>query len=491
MNVEDCLSHMSKMYLSRTVDSILKEGVPKGEEKRLREQIVQNKKELESEERINQALDLRQMNRASRILFEEILNILLEQPEMKAVDTTLYELVRNYEKQTIERANKEDAFSYSDAEAIDIYKTVLKVALEDEEVNESEFVLLDKLREKLKISRLEKRFLETRLKMFPKPGNKLHSYEEFAEALKQLQNRGIIFYCNRMDEGNVVVLPDEIARSIKPILGFEMTVEAQRKLHDKLTTNQLKNILASQDLPLGGTKEEKSERLINAGCKPSEILGELQTTDITKLCKSLPGVKVSGNKEDKIRRIIDFYSSLTNKQPEESSDERAVFYQYFQELAGRDNKKLLGMKIINKDRDMEKAFEDATSYLFEEKLLRDTYNLDGNEKADGAVMMKNGELLLWDNKGKESVYKFPKSHQNQFKKYIRESDTRVNLFLVIVPDLDYDCCVQAARELKFSTESDTDVAVITAANLKYVAENWQKFSKKKDFDMKVFNYTGV
>lgn len=44
MNVEDCLSHMSKMYLSRTVDSILKEGVPKGEEKRLREQIVQNKK---------------------------------------------------------------------------------------------------------------------------------------------------------------------------------------------------------------------------------------------------------------------------------------------------------------------------------------------------------------------------------------------------------------------------------------------------------------
>jgi len=491
MKVEDCLPYMSKMYLGRIVDSILKEGIPKGNEDRLREQIVQNKSELESKQRINTALDLRQMNRATRILFEEILNILFELPDMKATDYNLFELIKKYEEDIIERAKKDDAFSYSEDTAIDIYQTVLQVALEDDEINESEFVLLEKLRQKLKVSRLEKRFIETRLKKFPKPNNKTHSLDEINEALRHLQSRGILFHCNKMDDGNVVVLPEEIATNVKSVLGFEMTKDAQRKLQERLSNEQLRVILKSQDLPIKGTKETKSERLINVQCKPSEILNALQTNEITNLCRSLPGVNVSGKKEEKIKRIIEFYSSLSNKEPERSEDNRAVLYQYFEELASRDNKKLLGLKIIKRDREMEDAFEKATSYMFETKFKREPLKFDGVEHADGAVLMKNGELLLWDNKGKESIYRFPKSHQNQFKRYIRESTKRVNVFLVIVPDLDNDACIQAARELKYSTDTDTDVAVITASNLKYVAENWQKFSKKNDFNMKVFNLTGV
>lgn len=491
MKVEDCLPYMSKLYLGRIVDSILKEGVPKGDENRLREQILQNKNELESKERVNSALDLRHMNRASRILFEEILTILLEQPDMKSADSDLYDLIINYEKDIIKRAEQDDAFSYSDENAIDIYKTVLQVALEDDDINESEFVLLEKLRQKLKISRIEKRFVETRVKKFPKNNNKTHSLDEFNEVLRYLQSRGILFYCNKMEDGNVVVLPEEIAFNIKPILGFEMTTDAQRKLHDKLSSSQLRNVLINQELPVTGSKEEKSDRLIHAGTKPSEVLNSLQASDISKLCKTLPGVKVSGTKEDKINRIVEFYSSLTTKIPEESTDDRAVFYQYFEELAARDNKRLLGLKIIQKDRDMEAAFENATTYMFEKKFEREPIQLDGVDHADGAVVMKNGELLLWDNKGKESLYKFPKSHINQFKRYIRESTKRVNVFLVIVPELDKEACTQSARELKYSTETDTDVAVITATNLKYVAENWKKFGKKNSFDMKVFNYTGV
>ncbi len=491
MKVEDCLPYMSKMYLGRIIDSISKEGVPKGDENRLREQIVQNKNELESKERINSSLDLRHMNRASRILFEEILTILLELPDMKAADSSLYDMVINYEKDIIKRAGQEDAFSYSDDNAIDIYQTVLQVALEDDDINESEFVLLEKLRMKLKVSRVEKRFIETRLKKFPKNNNKTHSLDEFNEALRHLQVRGILFYCNKMDTGNVVVLPEEIAVNLKPVLGFEMTSDAQRKLHEQLRSNQLKTVLINQDLPVFGTKQEKSERLIHAGTKPSEVLGALQVSDITNLCKGLPGVKVSGNKDEKIQRIVDFYSSVTNKEPEESKDERAVFYQYFEELAARDNKTLLGLKIIQRDREMETAFEKATTYMFEKKFDKEPILLEGVDHADGAIIMKNGEILLWDNKGKESVYKFPKSHMNQFKRYIRESTTRVSIFLVIVPNLDRDACIQAARELKHSTDTDTDVAVITASNLKYVAENWRKFGKKNFFNMKVFNYTGV
>ena len=50
---------------------------------------------------------------------------------------------------------------------------------------------------------------------------------------------------------------------------------------------------------------------------------------------------------------------------------------------------------------------------------------------------------------------------------------------------------QAIR-LKYRNETDTDIALITARDLKYLAENWPKFTKNnKPFDLNVFNTTGV
>ena len=56
MKIADCLPVMTQMYLSRVVDSILKEDVPRGDEDRLREQIRQNAAELADPGRIGDAL---------------------------------------------------------------------------------------------------------------------------------------------------------------------------------------------------------------------------------------------------------------------------------------------------------------------------------------------------------------------------------------------------------------------------------------------------
>lgn len=492
MRIQDCLPLMSKMYLNRIVDSFIKEDLPKGNEDRLREQIQQNLEELASEERIKASLELHKMPRSHRILSESILTNLLELPEMSCDADELFKKIRDYEKQTISRANADDAFVYSDQKSLELYETVLQVALEDDDINESEFLLLEKLRRKLTLSRLEHRMLEVRLKAYPKAGNELHSLTDFKEAIKELQAKGIVFFCNLADNVNLLVLPEEISTTIKSILGYELREEAFKLLLQELTVNQLRGVLATFELPLAGTKDERIDRIIKAGVLPSEALGTLHTNDLTSLCRKLKGINVSGTKNEKVARVIDYFGSLSNKVPTDSRDSREVYYQYYEELASRNNKELYIKKLIKKDIQIESYFEKATHFLFEDKLGLKLNSQDGSEHSDGSVSMKNGDLLLWDNKSKEKEYSFPRSHFKQFRRYIRESAKRVSVFLIIVSEIEKSAEL-TARQLKLESDTDTDVAIIRARDLKYVAENWTEFASnaKNEFDLKVFNYTGV
>ena len=204
----------------------------------------------------------------------------------------------------------------------------------------------------------------------------------------------------------------------------------------------------------------------------------------------MPGVKISGKKNQRIEHIIDYFASLTTKDPVSSGDPRECYYQYLEELAARNNKELYRLGIIKKDRDMEGYFEEGTRFLFEKKLGCELLKMQGNDHADGCVQFPNGELLLWDNKGKEQEYTFPKSHADQFLRYIRESVKRVNVFLVVVPSVSQEAAEQAVK-LKIKNSTDTDIAIITAQNIKYVAENWGKMSKREKFELNIFNITGI
>ncbi|RKZ65911.1 MAG: hypothetical protein DRQ48_11215 [Gammaproteobacteria bacterium] len=490
MKIADCLPFMTQMFLSRTVDGILKVDVPRGDEERLREQIRQNEKELADPSRVKEALGVETLDRAQRILMEGVLTSLLLAPDMSSGEDGLYERVRGFEQSVVKEGTAEDAFAFSDPHSIDIYSEILAVALEDDAISLDEFRLLERLRTKLGVSRHEHRLLAARLGKFPKPGNELHSLAEFREALKQLQTMGVVLYCNRAEGGARVVLPEEIAPAVKSVLGFELSPEAQMIFLDNLTTGQLRHTLQANGLPLSGSKSDRSERLVKACVKPSEILNVLKNEELGDLCRKLPGVSVSGSKPDRVSRIISHFDSLVTKEPEVSDDPRAIFYQYFEEFAARDNQNLYQRKLIRHDRDMESGFEEGTRYLFEEKLGLELIEMPGSEHADGGVRFPNEELLLWDNKGKEDVYTFPKSHFDQFKRYIRESAVRVNVFLVVVPSYESSTRIQAMK-LKHDSGTDTDIAVISAEDLKWLAENWPKHAPTGKFSLEIFNMTGL
>lgn len=492
MKIEDCLPNMSTQYLKRIINSILKDDITKGDENRLREQIRQNKSELSNKNRIQKALNLESLSHGHRILTDGILRALLVKPEMASDEPELLEEVRVFEQGVIDQASDPDVFKFSNEKAIEIYETVLELALADDHVSSDEFRMLEKLRQKLGITRHENRLLEAKLNKFPQQGNIVHGRDEFLNAIKNLQINGILFFCNKLEGYPKLVLPEEIAPIVKSILGFEMKPESQQSLHDTLSNDQLYSILKAFNLPLSGTKAERSGRIIKAGCKPSEILSCIRNEDLVEICKKLKGVNVSGTKSDRIERIIKYFDGLNIKVVEETDDPRAVWYEYFDELAHRNNQVLYSQKLIKHDREMEAAFEEGTRYLFEVKLGFPLTKMPGTEHADGCVEFPNGELLLWDNKGKESVYEFPMAHFKQFKRYIRESPKRINVFLIIVPEISDGSEVKIqAMKLKNECEKDTDVGIITAEDLKWVAENWQNKSKLEEFSLQIFNMTGI
>ncbi len=490
MQIMDCLDVMTKQYLNRVIDSIFKENIPKGNEEQLKSQIEKNIASLTSKERINEALQLHSMPRTNRILTRAVINILLEELDHNCTVQCLYEKLKGYETGIIEKANDDNVFALSNQNSIDIYRTVLEVALEDADISKDEFALLEKLRQKLQVNRLEHQLLESQLGMFPQKGNKLHSFDDLNTVLLDLQKKGILFYCNKADPNPLVVLPEEIASIVAETVGFEMRTCAQKMLHETLTLQQLKKISKHFGLPTYGSKQNFSDRLIESQCKPSEMLNILDNNELKEIIRKLPGVTLSGKKHDRLKKVINYFAQLTSKDPVSSEDPREIYYQYLEELAARNNQELYRLGIIKKDREMEDYFEKGTSYLFEMKLHQTLIKMDGNDHADGGIEFPNGELLLWDNKGKEQEYTFPKSHADQFLRYIRESAIRVNVFLIVVPSVSSEAKDQALK-LKLRNPTDTDIALITAQNLKFVAEKWTSLAKNDAFNLNIFNTTGI
>jgi len=189
--------------------------------------------------------------------------------------------------------------------------------------------------------------------------------------------------------------------------------------------------------------------------------------------------------------MIEYFDKMVFRDVPEEASEGEVYYRYLVELARRDREILLANQVIRRDRDMDSAFEIGARYLFVEVLGLTLIDMPGSDKPDGCFEIgRRGDLLMWDNKSKEDVYRFPASHLTQFKRYIRDSEKRVACFLIIVPSVDPGAAHVAAK-LKVASGQDTDVALITAENLLWIAEEWTDKQNGKAFNPQILNITGI
>lgn len=490
MRIEEAVDCMSKINLHRILDSYTKDTL-KPDEATSRKRITSDRDILKDPENIEKRMQFQGVSFDSKALAYFLLETLLGADQCQLEEQTIIANVIDYEKRIIEEANNPDVFKYKNAYSVNTYKTVLEVALEDDVISEDEKHLLSRLRTHVGLSLNDHHLIQASLNKFPKSGNVLHTEKEIKNGLVDLQRRGVVFYCNQCSGSSVYIIPEEVVSGVKLVVGIELSKDAYGLLLNKLTVEALRQILEANSLPISGKKDERIQRIQMADVQPSSALNALSNEELYELCKKLPGVNVSGSKAMRIENIIRHFDNLRVVVCDEAADSREIYYEYYVELATRDRENLLSNKVINKDKDMDLAFEEGTRFLFEKKLGLTLELMNGSEHADGILRFpKSKELFMWDTKSKETVYDFPNEHFNQFRRYIHNSAERVNCFMVIAPEISEKADENAYR-LKTASGTDTDLSLISAADLKWVAENWQTYATNDKFSLDVFNFTGV
>lgn len=490
MQFQDAVQLMSTHYLRRVLESYREES-RKPDEEEARQRLLQDEDSITDPQNIQARVNLHDLPFDEQTLCAFVAEALLEAEDYSLDEKAVMETVKGKEEAIVQESSGDtEVFRYKDRTSLDTYRTVVSAALEDGAITRAENHLLTKLRRSLGLSLRDHYRVQAQLGKFPKDDNASHSDAEIGNALKELQRKGVVLWCNHHHAGPRAVVPEEIAPGLKQVLGMELPSSAFHELLKQLTRVQLQDVLRENGLPTSGSKDELVSRVQMADLTPSGVLDTLTTDALAAICRDLPGTQVSGSKEQKIRNIIRFYDRLRMVAFDESVDERARFYQFYEALAWRDRENLLANGLIKKDREIEGAFEEATRYLFEEMLGLTLEAMDGSDHADGRFPHPDGRsVFLWDNKSKEETYEFPENHFKQFKRYIRDAHQRVTAFLIIVPDYTEEAEAKTAR-LKSESGTDSDVCLVRAEDLKWLGENWKAYTKNGRFNPEVLNMTG-
>ena len=229
--------------------------------------------------------------------------------------------------------------------------------------------------------------------------------------------------------------------------------------------------------------------IILKSIQPSNLIGGFSAYDgmnveeLSAWCGDL-GLSVSGAKKALIERILEYYDSIRRIELK-TEDIREKYVSVYSELARRDLKFLRSNNVIEKDLQCEHYFEDATNYIFEKMLMNKPLTLTGTEHPDGKLSFKD-KYIMWDNKSKETPVNL-KDHIQQFDRYIKTSDKDVVVFMVIAPDF----TAQSVQEcVDYSLNNDTQILLITAEELKTVAELWNKKHNGEMFNLGYFKQNG-
>lgn len=440
-------------------------------------------------------------NRSIRIIAPILLrNYLLDQDDFISLCKDTDAAVLEYEKSIIDASNNFDITKISRDFAL--FKYMLDTAWAyNNDVSVDEKNLIEALRKYLNITNVEQHMLEAKSGRFPTEGNVLHTYDEIDAARKTLQSKGLLMSIKNSDGVWCDIIPTDIAQQIRKYYKIELRSYGYEKLIDYVIKKTKKQYLvdivrkasqyanvATLEISNNPTILELKELILKA-ISPTNLLGGfsprdgLDVTMLSAWCSDL-GLNVSGSKNILMSRILEYYDSLRRIETKDE-DVREKLLTVYKELAYRDLKFLRSNGIIEKDLQCEHFFEDATNYLFEKMLLNKPLTLTGTEHPDGKLSFKD-KYIMWDNKSKETPVNL-KDHIQQFDGYIRTSDKEVAVFMVIAPEFT-EKSVQVCVD--YALNSDTQILLITAEELKTVAELWAKKHPGETFNLGYFKQNG-
>lgn len=503
MKFQNCVENSSNINELKRIASAYVEDCRRLDFQELKNSLLKTEGQYISYENIKKCLDNLKLheNPIVRIIVPIFLKgCLLDQDDYMSPCKATEEAVLNYEQSVIDESNNFDCKGMSKDFAL--FKFLLDKAWErGDDISVDEKNLIDEVRKYLNISPREQNVLEAKSSRYPTKGNILHTRSDIDAVRKVLQATGLIFYIKNSDNVPCDIIPEEIALCLRKYYGIEIKNYGYKQLLLHVTKITKKQYLidiinkynenpetAVVDLPNNLTVPLLQEIILKT-IKPSNLIGGFTPRDgldavvLQKWCADL-SLNVSGSKSVLISRILEYYDNLREISIS-TEDERENYYNVYHELACRDYASLREKAVITKDLECEHYFEKATNYLFEIMLKNKPLLLVGNEHADGKLSY-NDKYILWDNKSKETDVNL-KDHILQFDGYIRNSDKPVAVFMVIAPSFTENSIKEC---VKYSLINDTQILLITADELKEVADNWHKNHPEEIFNLGFFKQNG-
>lgn len=440
-------------------------------------------------------------SRAVRIIAPILLrDYLLDQDDFISTCRDTDAAVLNYEKTIIDESNDFD-MSKSSKDFL-LLGHMLDVAwAHNNDISIDEKNLIEALRKYLNITVREQHVLEAKAGRFPNFENVLHTTNDIDNARRALQYKGLLMSIKNSDGDTCDVIPDDIAVHIRKYYGIEIRSYGYEKMVDYVVKKTKKQYLV--DIVTKAGQHSNTAKIEFNGnptvnelktailrfISPSNLLGGFSARDgldvamLSTWCGDL-GLMVSGNKATLIQRLLEYYDNMRRIEVK-TEDERENLVPVYGQLAARDLRFLRANNVIEKDLDCEHLFEDATNYLFEKLLLNKPLTLTGTEHPDGKLSFKD-RYIMWDNKSKETAVNL-KDHIQQFDRYIKASEKEVAVFMVIAPEF----TAQSVQEcVDYALNNDTQILLITAEELKTVAETWAKKHPGEMFNLGYFKQNG-
>ena len=503
MKFQNCVENSTNVNELKRIASAYVEDCRRLDFQELKSSLLKTEGQYISYDNVAKSLDRLKLHESPvvRIIVPIFLkDCLLDQDDFMSSCKVAEETILNYEQSVIDESNNFDYKAMS--KDFSLLKFLLdKAWARGDDISVDEKNLIDEVRQYLNITLREQNMIEAKASRYPTKGNLLHTRSDIDFVRKVLQSAGLIFYIKNSDNTACDIIPEEIALCLRKYYGIEMKTYGYKQLLLHVTKITKKQYLidiinkynenpdtAVVDFPNNPTIPLLQEIILKT-IKPSNLIGGFTPRDgldavvLQKWCADL-GLVISGTKPNLINRILEYYDNL-REIAISTDDEREGYYNVYSELAHRDYATLREKGIITKDLECEHYFEKATNYLFEVMLKNKPLLLVGTEHADGKLSY-NDKYILWDNKSKESDVNL-KDHILQFDGYIRNSDKPVAVFMVIAPSFTENSIKEC---VKYSLINDTQILLITADELKEVAEEWNKSHPGESFNLGFFKQNG-
>jgi Restriction Enzyme Adenine Methylase Associated len=418
---------------------------------------------------------------------EILLRLVIDEPGYVINEGDLIKRAVAAEEEFFQYARDPMAIRHLDGRTVEIYGSVLEVAWENK-VSFDELQLIKRLQRKLNICRRDHRVLEIRAV------DRIPMTAQDAEAaLRVLNNNGLLVQFKH--RGNTeVVCPEEIGNRLRSIYGVVLQSAAYRNLASKLPMKPMKSTLDKASQPsVSIRKDFLIERLIDGDVPPARLLDELDDNDLNALFDNFPEQKPPNMRAAKIRHLINHFDHYAAGQGGTTSppDPDQTYFTYLVELASRKYDSLYAANVIQRDQNVDRAFERGVRLAFSKYLGHAPIEFTGSAHADGGIAPRNQRMVLWDCKSALEPYALTEARCAQFIQYIqKEKPNIVSPFIVFSGAFTEDGQARALT-LKATCSPGTEVCLMAAGDLKWLAEKWNSDYPTRRLPLDVLGHTGV